>query len=170
MSSQLWLVLVQFINFVLFSVSPKVKNHTQLGALDRDVGVLIVESINSTASFFVDIEAYPCPSVAWSFNGIALGPTNNTFTYNNPCLEASDRSLIWTFTLNVVLTSATSGQYMADFTNINGTTSLRGPYITVPSMLLCISSLDLSMTHFTIARYCHSFKARAKLESALNLG
>ena len=124
---------------MLFSVSPQVKplNLTELGALeDQDAGVLIVENINTTVSFFVDVEAYPCPSVVWSFNGTTLGPSNNTFTYNNPCIEASERRFMWTFIMNVVLTPATSGQYMANFTNVNGTTSLPTTYITIPSMLL----------------------------------
>ena len=125
---------------MLYSVSPKLQplNLTELGGLeDQDFDILIVKNSNSTVSFFVDIEAYPCPNVVWSLNGTALGVSNNTFTYNNPCIGASQRSLnIWTFTLNVILISDTSGQYMANFTNVIGATSLPRTYITIPSMLL----------------------------------
>ena len=112
-------------------------NLAELGALeDQDFGALIVKDNGSTVSFSVDVMADPCPDVLWSLNGTALGPSNITFAYNNPCLEANEGSFIWTFTLNVVLTLATSGQYMATFTNVNGTNSLPRTYITIPSMLL----------------------------------
>ena len=146
-SEYLALILVTIIVVNLFTctflVSPIVKplNLTELGALeDQDVGVLIVENTNSTVTFFVDIEADPCPIVVWSLNGIGLEPINDTISYDNPCIESDGSNFIWTFTLNVVLTSETSGQYMANFTNCIGTTSLPRTYITIPSMLLCTST------------------------------
>lgn len=146
-------------------------NLTRLGALeDQDVGILIIKSINSTVNFFVDVVADPCPNVVWSLNGTALGPINNTFSYNNPCVGGS--SFIWTFTLNVILTSETSGQYMANFTNCNGTTSLPRTYITIPSMLLCTSTLNYSMICFSWFNYRHyimsSVYARAKFKFNLH--
>ena len=115
-------------------------NFTELGAVDdRDVGALIVRNNGSTIVFSVDVLADPCPDVVWSLNGTVLGPSNITFTYNNPCTEAGGRSLIWAFTLNVELTLETSGCYMANFTNINGTTSLPRTYITIPSALCIIN-------------------------------
>ena len=105
---------------------------------DRTVGALIVMSSGSTVSFFVDVLADPCPSVVWSFNGTVLGSSNDTITYNNPCREGASKSLIWTYTLNVVLTSDTSGQYLASFTNVAGTTFLPMAYFTIPGMLTCM--------------------------------
>ena len=122
-------------------VSPQVQplNFTELGAVDdRYVGALIVKNSSDNVSFFVDVEAYPCPNVMWSLNGIALGPSNNTFMYNNPCIRINTCDRIWTFTLNVVLTSATSGYYMANFTSVIGTASLPRTYMTIPSMLLYV--------------------------------
>ena len=88
----------------------------------------------STVSFSVDIVADPCPGITWIFNGIRLGPSNSTFMYNNPCIEASTRIPYLTFTLNVILTDATSGRYSANITNIAGATLLPKAYITVPGM------------------------------------
>ena len=104
---------------------------------DRNVGALIAMNSGSTVSLSVDVLANPCPSVVWSFNGTALGPSNDTITYNNPCMEESMLN-IWTYTLNVVLTPATSGQYLANFTNIAGTTFLPRAYFTIPGMLICM--------------------------------
>ena len=112
-------------------------NLTEVGAVDdRDFGTLIVRDNASILSFIVDVVAYPCPDVVWSFNGTTLGPSNNTITYNNPCRAAGDRSIIWTYTLNVVLTLKTSGQYLANFTNIAGTAFLPRAYFTVPGMFI----------------------------------
>ena len=105
---------------------------------DRNVGALIVMSSGSAVSLSVDVLADPCPSVVWSFNGTALGPSNDTITYNNPCIEGTSTSLIWTYNLNVVLTSDTSGQYLASFTNVAGTTFLPRAYFTIPGMLTCM--------------------------------
>ena len=90
----------------------------------------------STVNFFVNIIADPCPAVVWSFNGIQLGPSNAIFTYNNACSVAGAVSPKWTFTLDVVFTAATSGQYTATFTNIAGTTSLPKIYFTIPGMIV----------------------------------
>lgn len=122
---------------ITFAVSPKVQplNFAELGAVDdRDVGVLIVRNNGNTIRFSVDVAADPCPDVVWKFNGTALGPSNNTFNYNNPCIEAGDGSFVWTFKLNVVLALATSGLYAANFTNFAGSALLPKTYFTIPSM------------------------------------
>ena len=121
---------------LLLFLAPQVQplNFTELGAVDDQyVGTLIVKNSGSTVRFSVDVEAYPCPSVVWSLDGITLGPSNSTFAYNDPCIETGDRIFTWTFTLNVVLTLATSGCYMATFTNDHGSTSLPRTYITISS-------------------------------------
>lgn len=105
---------------------------------DRDLGALIVMNNGSTVNISVDILADPCPNVVWSFNGTALTPNDSNISYNNPCikLEGSNTSLnTWTYTLNVVLTSDTSGHYSANFTNVAGTTFLPRTYFTIPGTL-----------------------------------
>ena len=110
-------------------------NFTKLNAFDdRDIGALFTRDNGSTVRFFVDVIADPCPDVVWSFNSTRLGPSNETFTYNNACSGASTRGSNWTFTLDVVLTESTSGIYNASFTNIAGITSLPKVYFTIPSM------------------------------------
>ena len=105
-------------------------------SFDRNVGALIVLNSSSSVRLSVDVLADPCPSVVWIFNGTALGPNNSNITYNNPCMEETSSSLnIWTYILNVVLTSDTSGYYLANFTNIAGTTFLHRTYFTIPGML-----------------------------------
>ena len=128
------------LEFVIFAVSPQLQplNFTELGAVDdRDVGALIVRNSGSIVSFSVDVLADPCPDVEWKFSGTTLGPSNNTFMYNDPCLvfDAGDKNFIWTYTLNVVLTSETSGQYVANFSSVTGTALLLRTYFTIPSML-----------------------------------
>ena len=120
-----------------FAVSPQVQplNFTELGAVDdRDVGALIIKSNGSTVRFSVDVVADPCPDVVWKFNGTALGSSNSSFMYNDPCINTGGGNLIWKYTLNVVLTSKTSGQYVANFTSDAGTTLLPRAYFTIPSM------------------------------------
>ena len=117
-------------------------NFTELGALDdRDFGTLIVRSSGSNVMFSVDVVADPCPDVVWIFNSTALGSSNNTFMYNNACRVVDGRNSIWTYTLNVILTSETSGQYLANFTNFVGTALLPRAYFTVPGMLIKINCL-----------------------------
>ena len=121
------------------SVSPQVQplNLTELDAVeDRDFGILIVRNNASILILSVNVLADPCPKVVWSFNGTALGPNNDTITYSNPCIAVGDRNIIWTYTLNVVLTLKTSGQYLANFTNIAGTAFLPKAYFTVPGMFI----------------------------------
>ena len=121
---------------------------TELGAVnDRDVGALIVKNSGSTVRLSVDVVADPCPDVVWSFNGTALGSSNNTFIYNNPCIQAGGRSLDHTFTLNVVLTDTTSGSYSANFTNAAGSSLVLRAYFTLPGML---SKCLLQVKHCTI--------------------
>jgi hypothetical protein len=108
---------------------------SQLNAFnDRDLGALIVQDNGTIINFWVDVVADPCPDIIWLFNGTQLGPSNETFTYNNPCLNAVEGSSPnWRFTLDVMLTDGTSGSYTATFTNIAGTTPLLPPaYFTIP--------------------------------------
>ena len=82
-----------------FPVLPQVQpyNVTNLDAFeDRELGALFTRDNGSTVSFFVDVVADPCPDVVWSFNGIRLGPSNETFTYNNA------KQLVWGHLLGVV--------------------------------------------------------------------
>ena len=112
-------------------------NLTKLSAFnDRDLGALIVRNNGSTVSFSVDVLADPCPDIMWTYNGIRLGPSNNTFIYSNPCIEDSTRLPYLTFSLNVILTEATSGSYSANITNVAGTTPLPNIYITIPGMMM----------------------------------
>lgn len=101
---------------------------------DRDLGALIVRDNGSVVSFSVNVVADPCPELVWYFNGIRLGPSNNTFMYNNPCIEAGATIPYLTFSLNVILTAATSGSYSANISNVAGTTLLPKTYFTVPGM------------------------------------
>ena len=108
---------------------------------DQDLGALIVRPNGTILVFSVDVVADPCPDIIWSFNSIRLGPSNKTFTYNNVCTEAGTGSPTWTFTLNVTLTAATSGNYSASFTNIAGTAFLPKTYLTISGTLKFISSM-----------------------------
>ena len=108
-------------------------NFTEHDAFDdRDLGALIVRDNGTTLSFSVDVVADPCPDVFWIFNGTRLGPSNETFTYNNICEAAKAGAR--TFTLSVLLTASTSGSYTANFTNIIGSTQSPAAYFTIPSM------------------------------------
>ena len=125
------------------SAIPQVQwhNYAELNAVDdRDLGTLIVMNSGSVVSLSIDVVADPCPDVAWTFNGTAL-ELNNYYNiiYNNPCTQAGDRNFTWTYTLNVVLTPETSGQYLANFTNIAGISFLPKAYLTIPSMKCFIS-------------------------------
>ena len=90
----------------------------------------------SVANFYVDLVADPCPTVQWSFNGTMLGPTNDTFSYNDPCTEPGATSPNWRFTLDVLLSENTSGPFSAEFTNIAGAVSLPSAYFTIPSGII----------------------------------
>ena len=111
-------------------------NFTALGALDdRDFGVLIVRDNGSNVTFSIDVVADPCPSITWSFNGTRLGPSNATFSYDDPCTQGGVMSPNWRFMMQVpVLTEYTSGLCSANFTNTAGTTTLPNAYITVPGI------------------------------------
>ena len=114
-------------------------NFTKLNAFDdRDLGALIVRDNGSIVNFFVDVVADPCPDVVWNFKGIRLGPSNGTFFFNNPCIEADAKSPNWTFTLNVIVTATTSGSYTANLTNIAGSTFSPKAYFTYPGMVMVI--------------------------------
>ena len=121
----------------LYTIFPEALpyNFTDLGAVsDRDLGALIVRDSGSNVTLSVDVAADPCPNVSWIFNGMKLGPSNETFVYNNSCVSANARSPNWTFTLNTRLLGATSGNYSASFSNIAGTSSLHVAYLTVPGI------------------------------------
>ena len=112
-------------------------NLTALDAFDdRDLGAVFTRDNRSTVSFSVDVIADPCPDIVWNFNGTSLGPSNGTIAFNNPCMEAGARSLNWTFTLNFVLTAATSGSYCANFINIAGSTYSPKAYFTSPGIVM----------------------------------
>ena len=112
-------------------------NFTELDAFDdRELGALIVRPNNSALIFSVDVVADPCPSVNWTINGTYLR-ASEVISFNDPCKErASD--LAWTFMLNVTITSATSGSYSANISNIGGTTQLPKLYITIPGTIIII--------------------------------
>ena len=56
---------------------------------DPELGALIVRPNDTILNFSVDVMADPCPDIEWNFNGMRLGPSNVTFTYNNACMEAA---------------------------------------------------------------------------------
>ena len=95
----------------------------------------------SVANFYVDLVADPCPTVQWSFNGTMLGPTNDTFSYNDPCNEPGATSPNWRFMLDVLLSENTSGPFSAEFTNIAGAVSLPSAYFTIPSGIIWLNNL-----------------------------
>ena len=112
-------------------------NFTKLDAFDdRDLGALFVRSNASTVVFPVEVVADPCPTIQWFFNGIPLTISNSTFMFNNPCMASGGQNPYWTFTLEVLLTTETSGNYTANLTNIVGSTLLPKAYFTVPGTLL----------------------------------
>lgn len=146
------LIRCYFNHALILTVLPQVQpfNFTVLDAFDdRDLGVLIVRDNGSTVSFSVDVVADPCPSVNWTFNGMELGASNDTFTFNDPCTEMGGTSPIWTFTLDVALTAATSGRYDANFTNIAGMIRMPEAYFSVPSGKPPLHTSLLSLTTCT---------------------
>ena len=125
-------------------VFPQVRpyNFTELNAFDdQEVGALIVRPNGTIVNFSVDVVADPCPVIIWSFDGTKLGLSNETVRYNNACIETGSRSTNWTFTLTVLLTEATSGNYSASFTNVVGTTFLPRTYLTIPGILITFKIL-----------------------------
>ena len=112
---------------------------------DRDLGVIFTKDNGSILNFSVEVVADPCPSVEWIFNGTRL-EVSDTIVFNNPCVEDSQaRSHNWTFTLNITVVRATSGNYSAKFTNIAGTTILpKSVYFTIPGKYL-LASLPLDL-------------------------
>ena len=144
------LISYSFSNDISFCsvVQPVVEpfNFTALDAFnDREpIGLLIVRENGSVANFYVDLVADPCPTVQWSFNGTMLGPTNDTFSYNDPCAEPGATSPNWRFTLDVALSENTSGSFSAVFTNIAGSVNLPPAYFTIPSGKIVRVSCSLS--------------------------
>ena len=119
-------------------------NFTKLNATDdRDVGALFTREAGSIVSFSVDIVAYPCPSIEWTFNGTLITTSDEMITFNDPCVDETESLQVnWTFTLNVTLTNATSGNYSAELNNTAGTIQLpKSVYITVPGTILLYWSL-----------------------------
>ena len=133
-------------------------NFTALGAFDdRDLGALIVQDSGTVVNFWVDVIADTCSVITWFFNGTQLGPSNETFTYDDPCHNAAPGSSPnWRFNLAVMLMDRTSGSYTATFTNIAETVTLPTPaYFTVPgTWILCVVfllSLSLSIFFFSLS-------------------
>ena len=144
-----------FNRVLILIVLPQIQpfNFTALDAFDdRDLGVLIVRDNTSIVSFSVDLVADPCPDVVWSFNGTVLGPSNDTFRYNNACAEVDVTSPNWTFTLEVALTGATSGRYDANFTNIAGMVSMPEAYFSIPSGEPLLNASLLTLTTSCVFR------------------
>ena len=112
-------------------------NFDELGAFDdRDLGALFTAmDHDSIVSFSVNVMADPCPSIEWIFNDSVLR-MNDFITFNNPCVGVV-RGLNWTFTLNVTVTSTTSGSYTANLSNIAGTIQLPKPiYLTLAGIII----------------------------------
>ena len=123
-------------------------NFTALDAFDdRDLGALIVLENGTMVNFWVDVMADPCPTIIWFFNGTQLGPSNATFTYDDPCSNAVEGSSPnWRYNLAVMLTDETSGSYTATFTNIAGTVTLPTPaYFTLPGTCIVNALYSLSL-------------------------
>ena len=116
----------------------------QLNAADdRDVGALFTRASGSIVSFSVDVVAYPCPSIEWTFNGTLVTIDDMPLiAFNDPCVEdAGNLQMNWTYILNVTITEATSGSYSAELNNTAGTTQLPKPvYFTVPGIIGKIAS------------------------------
>ena len=101
---------------------------------DRLVGNLIVaEPLTLDLVVTAMVDSDPCPTVQWSFMGIDI--TNGAmYTMNDPCADSAAQSP-YPFTLTIAnLTSATSGEYSAVFTNeiLATSTVLPDLFVTVP--------------------------------------
>ena len=158
-------------------------NFTALGAFDdRDLGALIVQDSGTVVNFWVDVMADPCPNIIWFFNGIELGPSNDTFNYDNPCSDPPQGSSPnWRYTLTVMLTDETSGSYNATFTNIAGKVALPTPaYFTIPgtwilcvvfllSLSLCLSFSSLPHLPLSLCSFFLSLPPSLSLSLSLSL-
>ncbi len=102
---------------------------------DRQVGTLFMGGFGTMVTVPVSVEADPCPSVQWSFNGSNIA-SGDQYTITNPCSDVNAVSP-YTFMLTVTnLTIKTSGNYSATFTNFAGSGSLSAMYITIPGIQL----------------------------------
>ena len=114
-------------------------NLIQLSATnDRRVGTLLVREVESMVELSVYVEADPCPnSPIWTFNGTIVSDGNN-YSFNNPCDDLSAPSpFLYTLTVNS-LTSETSGEYSANFSNLAGQNTLPKTYITIPGVCVYV--------------------------------
>ncbi len=110
-------------------------NETAVGAVrDRRVGALFMGDFGTMVTVPVSVEADPCPSVQWSFNGSNI-VNGDQYTITNPCSDVNAVSP-YTFMLTVTnLTIETSGAYSAIFTNLAGSSILPDLYITIPGTI-----------------------------------
>ena len=83
-------------------------------------------------------EADPCPNTPiWTFDGTVI-TTGDSYTFNNPCTDLSASSpFLYTLTVNN-LTSETSGEYSANFSNLAGQITLPKTYITIPGVCVYV--------------------------------
>ena len=86
----------------------------------------------------VYVAADPCPNIpVWSFSGAVI-TAGDSYSFSNPCTDLSASSpFLYTLTVNN-LTSETSGEYSANFSNLAGQTTLPKTYITIPGMCVCM--------------------------------
>ena len=121
--------------FLLVAPMPQPLTLTNPTAVpDRIVGNLIVappQTLDLVVTAMVDSD--PCPTVQWSFMNTDI-TSGAMYTVNNPCEDPAAQSP-YTFTLMIAnLTSETSGEYSAIFTNpvLGTSTPLPDLFVTVP--------------------------------------
>ena len=117
-----------------YTVAPIALAFNETGAVrDRQVGTLFMGDFGTMVTVPVSVEADPCPSVQWSFNGSNI-TNGDKYTITNPCSDVNAKSP-FTFMLTVTnLTFETSGAYSAIFKNLAGNGSLSALYITIPGI------------------------------------
>ncbi len=110
-------------------------NETAIGAVrDREFGALFVRNFSSMVTVPVSVDADPCPTVQWYFNGTLIAANDPDYTISNPCTNTSALSP-FVFTLTVTnLTEERSGSYSATFENTGGNGTSPPLYITLPGM------------------------------------
>ena len=127
-------------------------NVTELDTCDDPyLGAIVTRENGTPLTFSVGVMADPCPRIEWTFNGIHL-KANENIAFNDPCMEVSEYPT-WTFTLNVIITEATSGSYSAKLINIAGFTKLLKVYFTVPGMLVGIKFYYTSCFNLRVLYY-----------------
>ena len=134
-------------------------NLTELsGTNDRCLGTLILKEVGSTVELPVYVKANPCPDTfQWLHNNSRL--SNGTeYSFSNPCDDSSASSpFLYTLTINN-LTSETSGNYSANFSNSAGNDSSPTVYIAVPGtcikMIVAIIQFWITCIHRKITTAC----------------